>query len=335
MDNSSLESRLIDSTPVATKDLSQAKKDLDKFGFCLVPDVLTGSDLQEARQRLTDQAEAEEEQGLSFRDGGLDQNIYLSGNKVNKDAFTVENGGINQRLWMLANKGQCFRDMVIHPYVDELVGHILGQDFILSTHSANIAKPGGVRMGLHTDQWWMPQPVKPGEDYIRPSQISRKASESFLNPNTDLGISPPVVANCMWMLSDFTDTNGATEIVPGSHLTGAHPNQEDQSSYPIKQALGKEGTLMVFEGRLWHGTGANSGNTDRLGVLTTFCAPQFRQQENQTIGLDRSLWDSCSDKLKARLGFKVWNAYGRIESSFEEMIEPEPDRIGELKPSKE
>ncbi|MEC7865658.1 MAG: hypothetical protein VYD02_01985, partial [Pseudomonadota bacterium] len=85
---------------------------------------------------------------------------------------------------------------------------------------------------------------------------------------------------------------------------------------------------------LWHGTGANSGNTDRLGVLTTFCAPQFRQQENQTIGLDRSLWESCSDKLKARLGFKVWNAYGRIESSFEEMIEPEPNRIGELKPKK-
>ena len=62
MDNSSPQSRLIDGTPVATKDLTQAKRDLDKFGFCLIPDVLTGSDLQEARQRLTDQAEAEEEQ---------------------------------------------------------------------------------------------------------------------------------------------------------------------------------------------------------------------------------------------------------------------------------
>ena len=80
---------------------------------------------------------------------------------------------------MLANKGQCFRDMVVHPYVDELVGHILGKDFILSTHSANIAKPGGIRMGLHTDQWWMPQPIKPGEDFIRASEISRKASTSF------------------------------------------------------------------------------------------------------------------------------------------------------------
>ena len=179
MDNSSLESRLIDSSPEATNDLNQAKRDLDKFGFCLIPDVLTDSDLQEAKQRLTNQAEAEEEQGLSFRDGGHNQNVYLSGNKVNKDAFTVENGGINQRLWMLANKGQCFRDMVVHPYVDELVGHILGKDFILSTHSANIAKPGGIRMGLHTDQWWMPQPIKPGEDFIRASEISRKASTSF------------------------------------------------------------------------------------------------------------------------------------------------------------
>ena len=334
MVNYSLERRLIDSSPEATKDLEQAKKDLDKFGFCFIPDVLTGLELQEAKQRLVEQAEAEEEQGVSFRDGGLNQNVYLSGNKVNKDAFTVENGGINQRLWMLANKGQCFRDMVIHPYVDELVGHILGKDFILSTHSANIAKPGGIRMGLHTDQWWMPQPIKPGEEFIRASEISRKASTSFLEPSTELGISPPVVANCMWMLSDFTEKNGATEVVPGSHLTGAHPNQEDQSSYPIRQAVAKEGTLMVFEGRLWHGTGANTGNSDRLGVLTTFCAPQFRQQENQTIGLDRDLWDSCSEKLKARLGFKVWNAYGRIESSVEDMIEPEPVRIGELTPKK-
>jgi len=330
MDNNSL----LDTSPKPTRDLELAKKDLDKFGFCFIPNVLIEKDLEQAKKRLVDQAEAEEEQGVSFRDGGVNQNIYLSGNKVNKGAFTLSNGGINQRLWMLANKGQCFRDMVVHPYVDELVGHILGKDFILSTHSANITKPGGVRMGLHTDQWWMPQPIKPGDDFIRASEISRKASDSFLKPDTDLGISPPVVANCMWMLSDFTETNGATEVVPGSHLTGAHPNQEDQSIYPVKQAVSKEGTLMVLDGRLWHGTGANIGNTDRLGVLTTFCAPQFRQQENQTIGLDRKLWDSCSNKLRSRLGFKVWNAYGRIESSVEEMIEPEPKRIGELFPKK-
>ena len=87
---------------------------------------------------------------------------------------------------------------------------------------------------------------------------------------------------------------------------------------------------MVFEGRLWHGTGANNSNRDRLGVLATFCAPQFRQQENQTLALDPELWDELPQKLKERLGFKVWQAYGRIESSAAGMIDPFPERVREL-----
>ena len=325
---------LLDRGPSPTKDIDQAKLNLTKYGFCLVPDVLNSEEIKVGKERLLEQAEAEEELGLSFRDGGPDQEIKITDGRVDKDSFSTSNGGVNQRLWMLANKGECFRDMVTHPLVDELVGHILGEEFILSTHSANIAKPGGVRMGLHTDQWWMPQPVRAGEEYIKPSEISRNVAFSFVEPDPELGISPPVVANCMWMLSDFTSTNGSTEVVAGSHLTGAHPNQKDQSGYPIIQSEADAGTLMVFDGRLWHGTGANTANSDRLGVLTTFCSPHFRQQENQTLGLDRDLWDQCSEKLKTRLGFKVWNAYGRIESSMDYLIDIEPDRIKELKPNK-
>ena len=241
---------LLDRGPSPTKDIDQAKLDLTKYGFCLVPEALNSGEIELAKKRLLEQAEAEEELGLSFRDGGADQEIKITDGRVDKASFSASNGGVNQRLWMLANKGQCFRDMVTHPLVDDLVGHILGEDFILSTHSANIAKPGGVRMGLHTDQWWMPQPVKAGEDYIKPSEISRSAAYYFLEPNLSLGISPPVVANCMWMLSDFSSINGSTEVVAGSHLTGAHPNQEDQSHYPIVQPEADAGTLMVFDGRL-------------------------------------------------------------------------------------
>jgi ectoine hydroxylase-related dioxygenase (phytanoyl-CoA dioxygenase family) len=323
---------ILDYGPNPTRDVAQGKKDLSKFGFCLIEKAITGEFFKKSKERLLEQAAAEEEMGLSFRDGGPDQTIKMTGDKIDKSSFSKKNGGVNQRLWMLANKGECFRDMVVHPLVDELVGHILGQEFILSTHSANIAKPGGVRMGLHTDQWWMPQPIRPQEGYLRPSEIKRSAAASFVEPDQSLGISPPVVANCMWMLSDFVKSNGATEVVAGSHLTGAHPNQEDQSIYPILNAEAEAGTLMVFDGRLWHGTGANTGNSDRLGVLTTFCSPQFRQQENQTLGLDRDLWESCSEKLKSRLGFKVWNAYGRIESSMDHLIDIEPNRVKELKP---
>jgi len=315
--------------PIATTDLKQAKRDLDQSGVCVISGVLTGKALMTARRRLVEQAEEEERQCLDFRDAGSDQKLLDDFGQIKSDAFSKTNGGINQRLWMLVNKGQCFRDMVEHPLIDELIGHILGDRFILSTHSANIAKRGGQRMGLHTDQWWMPQPVVPGSDHIRPSDISRIPSSDAITPNPQLGIAPAVVANAMWMLSDFTAENGATEVVPGTHLSGAQPNPNEETGV-IEQLIAPAGSLAIFEGRLWHGTGAHTAGEDRLGVLTTFCAPQFRQQENQVLGLDRNLWPSLSDKLKERLGFKPWNAYGRLESPSDPWVYPEPARILEL-----
>ena len=119
-------------------------------------------------------------------------------------------------------------------------------------------------MGLHTDQWWMPQPVRPGQSSVKASEVSRAAVTGFVEPDTSLGISPTVVANTMWMVSDFSETTGSTEAVPGSHLSGAHPRGGDQSDYNILQPEAPAGTLIVFDGRLWHGTGANTGNDDRV-----------------------------------------------------------------------
>ena len=302
-------------SPNPTRSLTQAKQDLDEYGFCVVLDALDPDQLAQARTRLVEQADAEVELGIATRDGA-----------------GPNTPGPNQRMWNLVNTGACFRDMITHPLVDELVGHVLGEQFILSTHSANIAKPGGTRMGLHTDQWWMPPPVIRGTEAARTSDITRNPTNAFVNHEDRLGISPAVVANTMWMLSDFSAENGSTEVVPGSHLSGSHPDPENQTRYNIVQPEAPAGSLMVFDGRLWHGTGAHTGGHDRLGVLGTFCSPQFRQQENQTLALDPKLWDSISDKLKARLGFQIWYAYGRIESPAAGMITPTPERIGELRP---
>ncbi|WP_416897897.1 MAG: phytanoyl-CoA dioxygenase family protein [Minwuia sp.] len=319
-----------ESLPEPTTDLVRAKRDLSDHGYCLVADALEPVLLKETAERLAAQARAEDGMGLSFRDGGVNQKVVDDYGNMLPDAFSSARGGINQRVWNLVNKGRCFRDLVIHPLVDELVGHVLGDAFILSNHSANIARPGGVRMGLHTDQWWMPQPVRADADYVRPADLTRAPSDGFVHPEPSLGIAPPVVCNTMWMLSDFTAANGATEMVPGSHLSGAHPNPGDQSGYRIVQPEAPAGTLLVFDGRLWHGTGANAANSDRVGILVTFCAPQFRQQENQTLAVDPALWDEMPEKLRARLGFRVWNAYGRIELPAEEWVSPTPERIGEL-----
>ena len=317
--------------PALTRDLARAKADLDAHGYCLVADALAPSELQRVRERLVEQAEAEQRAELAYRDGGRGQHVVDDFGRLRADAFTAQNGGVNQRVWMLANKGRCFRELIAHPLVDALVGHVLGERFILSQMSANIARPGGVRMGLHTDQWWMPQPVRPGHAHVKPGDVTRAAAQSFVAPDRTLGIAPAVVANSMWMISDFTRANGATEVVPGSHVSGAHPPAGDQSRCGIVPAEAPAGSLMVFDGRLWHGTGACTGSDARLGLLVTFCGPQFRPQENQTLGLDPALWGELDEKLKFRLGFAPWNAYGRVESPAAREVHPLGPRIGELR----
>jgi ectoine hydroxylase-related dioxygenase (phytanoyl-CoA dioxygenase family) len=315
-----------------SNDVHSAKEDLDTHGYCLLRDALTKEEVAIASRRLQEQAKAEQQLGVSFHDSGPSHDVLDPKGYFRHKAFSSEHGGVNQRVFMLINKGACFRDLVIHARIDKLVGHVLGKDFILSTLTANIARIGGVRMGLHTDQWWMPQPVRPGSDYIRPSMITRHPAASFVSPDTSLGIAPPVVVTALWMLSDFTSGNGATEVVPGSHLSGAYARPADQERYNIVQPEAPAGTLLVFDGRLWHGTGANTEGPDRLAVLATYCAPQFRQQENQTLGLDPALWDSLPEEMKARLGFKVWNGYGRIEQEFGGYVSPDQKCLGELSP---
>lgn len=319
-----------------TRDTSVARRDLDELGYCLIDTALPQGAIERLRERLLAQAEAERQRGLAFRDAGPQQRFTdADGRIIGAAAFSAENGGVNQRVWMLANKGAAFRELLVHKLVDSLVGHVLGSEFIVSNFSANIARPGGTRMGLHTDQWWMPQPIAPGRPHTLPADLTRKPSPQRITPDPALGIAPAVVCNTMWMLSDFTAENGATELVPGSHLSGAQPDPEldQRSSYPVVQPEAPAGTLLVFDGRLWHGTGANTGGPDRLGLLATFCAPQFRQQENQPLGLDPELHEQLSDKLRARLGFRIWNAYGRIESPAAGWVSPQPERIGELNPS--
>ena len=57
-----------------------------------------------------------------------------------------------------------------------------------------------------------------------------------------------------------------------------------------------------------------SATEQRLGVLTTFVAPQFRTQVNFTMATAPEVVAEADEDLLALLGFKIWNAYGRIES---------------------
>lgn len=261
--------------PRPTADRDRALADLDTHGYCVVENALNPARLAALRERLIEQAEGECAAGVSFHDGVA-----------------------NQRVWMLVNKGQVFRDLVLDPLTERFMGELLGPDFLLSSLTANIARPGGVPMGLHTDQGYV----------------------HFWTPR-------PVVANIAWMIDGFSDENGGTRVVPGSHR---EPFRNYDAAETVA-AVGPPGSALVFDGRIVHGTGENRTATEqRHAILSYFCRPFMRQQENFFLGLAPELEHSEREAFLARLGYRIWAGLGRIESPAERGLMSRGCPVGEL-----
>ena len=317
--------------PKATSDMEQAKSDILEYGYCLIANALEPEVVGAALERLKQQAAAELEQGEAFEDGGPKQQwgAFTDGKgRPKQDAYTAAAGGVNQRVWMLVNKGRIFRQILFTENVRAVVDHVLGEEYLLSSYSANIAKPGGVAMNLHTDQWWMPHPVDREPSPLPVGSITRERSNLRREGAPEM-IAPCVCVNVMWMLNDFSAENGGTRFVPGSHLRGRPPRANDGEG-EILAAEGAAGTAMVFDGRLWHGTGANVSSGNRYGLLSTFCGPQFRPQENFTIGSRPEMLTDATPELLALLGFKIWSGYGRVESPVAEYVSQDERSLGEM-----
>ncbi len=316
--------------PTLTTDLRECVADLESIGYCYFADALSTVEITQLQQRLSEQAQAEEQHGVAYKDGAPDQNwgdFLDEQGELRPAAFDPAAGGSNQRIWMLVNKGQLFVDLLQHSNIRNIVSSILGDEYILSSHIANIARSGGVAMRLHTDQWWMPPPTRPNRRHLPAGSINRALFD--IDELHGEAISPPVVVNVLWMLDPFTEENGGTRVVPRSHLLGRQP---DENAVSVA-ATAPAGTALVVDGRTWHGTGANIGGGERRAVLTTFCAPQFRPQENYTVGARSEVLARADDDLRALLGFKVWNAYGRTGHPTDEFISPSAEPIGELSPN--
>jgi ectoine hydroxylase-related dioxygenase (phytanoyl-CoA dioxygenase family) len=197
-------------------------------------------------------------------------------------AFT-DGGGANQRVWNLPSKGDVFLELLRKPLVRTFARHILQGDYTLSSHTANITGPGGSAMVMHSDQGYTPR-----------------------------SIAMPLTMNVMWMLNDFTAENGATRVVPGSHLVQAEPPRDGHVE--TVAGVGPAGTALIFDGRVWHGTGANvTADGQRWGVLTYFVRPWMRTQENYTLSTHPDAFARLDDELRALLGFRVWRTLGGVE----------------------
>ena len=89
----------------------------------------------------------------------------------------------------------------------------------------------------------------------------------------------------MFAIDDFTENNGATVAIPGSHLWGEDrvPRPEDQRIKAVMPA----GSCILFLGNLWHGGGENCSGSDRLALTAQYCEPWACTQENYFLSVSR------------------------------------------------
>jgi ectoine hydroxylase-related dioxygenase (phytanoyl-CoA dioxygenase family) len=116
------------------------------------------------------------------------------------------------------------------------------------------------------------------------------------------GINYCIVANVLWMIDDFTITNGATRVVPGSHKFMQFA--EDGKKYDEEILVtGKRGSALIFNANLWHGGGPNFDGSSRwaiaLGYARWFIKPAF----DYMLNTPTEVYDQLSDKQKEILGF--------------------------------
>jgi ectoine hydroxylase-related dioxygenase (phytanoyl-CoA dioxygenase family) len=181
------------------------------------------------------------------------------------------------RIYNLLVHGALYEQIPVHSQVLPVVEAVLDPGCLVSSLSSISIDPGEQAQPIHADDQLLPLP----------------------KPHV------PLVCNTMWALTDFTEENGATRVIPGSHLRDRSPVfGKPYDSVPAEMP---RGSVLVWHGSLWHGGGANRTGRRRVGIAMNYCAGWVRQQENQQLGIPREIARRFSPRLRQLVGYGIYN----------------------------
>ncbi|HEY3834539.1 MAG TPA: phytanoyl-CoA dioxygenase family protein [Acidimicrobiia bacterium] len=178
---------------------------------------------------------------------------FLDGAPFGRNDFE---GLRSQRLYALLAKAPATAELVEHPVVLGVLDELLDPSYLLSANIAINVHPGETAQMLHSDDAFVHLP----------------------RPRRAVGVS------AVWAIDDFTPSNGATEVVPGSHLwsNDTAVTVEESDIHTIEMSAG---SVVLFFGTTLHRGGANRSDGIRLGITPQYCEPWIRQIENMALAV--------------------------------------------------
>ena len=197
---------------------------------------------------------------------------WLADTPVGPDDFS---GRLTRRTGALIARSTSSRELIMHPLALATTALVLSHatNFQLHLTQAIAIGPGQGPQPLHRDRW---------------------AFDFFPFPH-----DYEVQCNIIWALTDFTEENGATRVVPGSNRA------EDGVIFAASDTVPAEmerGSALFYSGSVYHGGGANQAETTRVGVNITYNVAWLRQEENQYISVPKEVAETLPVDLLRLMG---------------------------------
>jgi ectoine hydroxylase-related dioxygenase (phytanoyl-CoA dioxygenase family) len=202
---------------------------------------------------------------------------FIAGTAPFDDDFV---GRATTRTGGLVARSKTARGAVMHPVVLEAARAFL------TRYSTNIQLnltqimrllPGEKAQGLHRDR------------YIWSRSLAREIEPQF---------------NTMWAMTEFTEENGATRVIPGSQQWDWEREPIASETIPAEM---RAGSVLLYTGSVLHGGGANRSSAPRIGMNLTYLLDWLRQEENQYLSCPPEIARGLSPELQDLLGYTVGN----------------------------
>ncbi len=302
--------------PVARQD--EALEHLRAHGYTVVENVLDAHEVRRYRELLEAQFERERREPFDPPDGepapgddeleGFFRESYsvseaelgrlmrrlrrsrsenagttwpVSASQVNKTFLhvpTLFDHDDSQRLWGLVAKEPAFADLAAHPTVVGQVRAVLGDDCVLSDCSGTTIGPRTAGGAWHVDAPF--------------GQLEE--------PLPDI----PLTVQNAWALVDFTADNGATRVVPDSHLTRKKPVWGEAQDDAVTLEA-PAGSVAVWLSNTWHASGPNSTDAHRPAVLCYYSRSWIKPFQDYVSVIDPDIARTFPAEVRYLLGFSA------------------------------